>query len=52
LIPAFREGVIISDRNFPLQDEPIGDAAIEGKLKKLAARARELQTAEKPSTLP
>jgi thiol-disulfide isomerase/thioredoxin len=30
-----------------LQDEHIGDASIEGKLKKLLARARELETAEK-----
>jgi hypothetical protein len=29
-----------------LQDEHIGDAAIEGKLKKLVARARELDTAK------
>ena len=29
-----------------LQDQHIGDAAIEGKLKKLVARARELQVAE------
>jgi hypothetical protein len=32
-----------------LQDERIGDASIEGKLKKLVARARELQVAEKPA---
>jgi peroxiredoxin len=32
-----------------LQDEHIGDASIEGKLKKLLARARELQIAEKPA---
>jgi hypothetical protein len=32
-----------------LQDEHIGDASIEGKLKKLVARARELQVAEKPT---
>jgi thiol-disulfide isomerase/thioredoxin len=31
-----------------LQDEHIGDAAIEGKLKKLVARAREMQAAAKP----
>jgi hypothetical protein len=31
-----------------LQDEHVGDAAIEGKLKKLVGRARELQMAEKP----
>ncbi|MFZ0039032.1 MAG: TlpA disulfide reductase family protein [Candidatus Acidiferrales bacterium] len=38
------------DADGVLQDEHIGDAAIEGKLKKLLARARELQaqTAEKP----
>jgi thiol-disulfide isomerase/thioredoxin len=29
-----------------LQDEHIGDAAVEGKLKKLVARARELDTAK------
>jgi hypothetical protein len=31
-----------------LQDEHIGDASIEGKLKKLLARARELQSTEIP----
>jgi thiol-disulfide isomerase/thioredoxin len=31
-----------------LQDEHIGDAAVEGKLKKLIARARELQVAQQP----
>jgi hypothetical protein len=31
-----------------LQDQHIGDAAIEGKLKKLVGRARELQAAETP----
>jgi len=31
-----------------LQDENIGDASIEGKLKKLVSRARELQAAAKP----
>ncbi|MGC1685532.1 MAG: TlpA disulfide reductase family protein, partial [Candidatus Acidiferrales bacterium] len=38
------------DADGVLQDEHIGDAAIEGKLKKLLARARELQAqpAEKP----
>ena len=38
------------DADGVLQDEHIGDAAIEGKLKKLIARARELQAqpAEKP----
>jgi thiol-disulfide isomerase/thioredoxin len=30
-----------------LQDEQIGDASIEGKLKKLVARAREMQVSEK-----
>ncbi len=35
------------DADGVLQDERIGDASIEGKLKKLVARARELQTAEK-----
>jgi thiol-disulfide isomerase/thioredoxin/Tfp pilus assembly protein PilF len=36
------------DADGVLQDEHIGDAAIEGKLKKLVGRARELQAAEKP----
>jgi hypothetical protein len=31
-----------------LQDEHIGDANIEGKLKKLLAQARELQPQPKP----
>jgi thiol-disulfide isomerase/thioredoxin len=35
------------DADGVLQDERIGDASIEGKLKKLVARARELQGAEK-----
>jgi hypothetical protein len=35
------------DANGVLQDEQIGDASIEGKLKKLVSRARELQAAEK-----
>ena len=35
------------DADGVLQDEHIGDASIEGKLKKLVARAREVQTAEK-----
>jgi peroxiredoxin len=35
------------DADGVLQDEHIGDASIEGKLKKLAAHARELQMAEK-----
>jgi thiol-disulfide isomerase/thioredoxin len=34
------------DADGVLQDEHIGDASIEGKLKKLIARARELQTTE------
>ncbi len=40
------------DADGVLQDEHIGDAAIEGKLKKLIARARELQAqpAEKPAS--
>ncbi|HTZ82512.1 MAG TPA: redoxin domain-containing protein [Candidatus Acidoferrales bacterium] len=33
-----------------LQDEHIGDASIEGKLKKLIKRAQEKQAAQKPST--
>jgi peroxiredoxin len=36
------------DMDGVLQDEHIGDASIEGKLKKLLARARELQSAEIP----
>jgi|SRR5215467_2122870 len=35
------------DADGVLQDEKIGDAAIEGKLKKLVARAKELKSAEK-----
>jgi len=35
------------DADGVLQDEHIGDASIEGKLKKLVARAHEVQTAEK-----
>jgi thiol-disulfide isomerase/thioredoxin len=35
------------DADGALQDEHIGDASIEGKLKKLVGRARELQAAEK-----
>jgi hypothetical protein len=31
-----------------LQDERIGDASIEGKIKKLIARAHELEAAQKP----
>lgn len=37
------------DADGVLQDEHIGDASIEGKLKKLLARARELQSAQIPS---
>jgi len=37
------------DADGVLQDEHIGDAAIEGKLKKLVKRAQELQVAQKPS---
>jgi thiol-disulfide isomerase/thioredoxin len=36
------------DADGVLQEEHIGDASIEGKLKKLIARARELQPAETP----
>ena len=36
------------DADGVLQDQHIGDAAIEGKLKKLVGRARELQVAETP----
>ncbi|MHB8501834.1 MAG: redoxin domain-containing protein [Candidatus Acidiferrales bacterium] len=36
------------DADGVLQDEHIGDASIEGKLKKLIARAQELQSAQKP----
>jgi thiol-disulfide isomerase/thioredoxin len=36
------------DADGVLQDERVGDASIEGKLKKLVARARELQGADKP----
>ena len=36
------------DADGVLQDEHIGDAAIEGKLKKLLARARELQASQQP----
>ena len=35
------------DSDGVLQDEHIGDASMEGKIKKLLARARELQIAEK-----
>jgi thiol-disulfide isomerase/thioredoxin len=37
------------DADGVLQDEHIGDASIEGKLKKLIARARELQSIDNPS---
>jgi thiol-disulfide isomerase/thioredoxin len=37
------------DADGVLQDERIGDASIEGKLKKLVGRARELQAADKSS---
>jgi thiol-disulfide isomerase/thioredoxin len=37
------------DADGVLQDEHIGDASIEGKLKKLVSRARESQTAAKPA---
>jgi thiol-disulfide isomerase/thioredoxin len=36
------------DADGVLQDQRIGDAAIEGKLKKLVARARDVQVAETP----
>jgi peroxiredoxin len=36
------------DADGVLQDEHIGDASIEGKIKKLIARAHELETAPKP----
>jgi thiol-disulfide isomerase/thioredoxin len=36
------------DADGVLQDEHIGDASIEGKLKKLVARAQELQAPQKP----
>jgi hypothetical protein len=35
------------DADGVLQDEQIGDASIEGKLKKLVSRAKEVQAAEK-----
>ena len=38
------------DADGVLQDQHIGDASIEGKLKKLVGRARELQTAETPKS--
>ena len=36
------------DADGVLQEEHIGDASIEGKLKKLIARAREMQPVETP----
>jgi hypothetical protein len=36
------------DSDGVLQDQHIGDASIEGKLKKLVGRARDLQAAETP----
>src|SRR5258708_14258529 len=36
------------DADGVLQDEHIGDASVEGKLKKLVNHTRELQAAEKP----
>ena len=36
------------DADGVLQDEHIGDASIEGKIKKLVARAQELQPPQKP----
>jgi thiol-disulfide isomerase/thioredoxin len=38
------------DADGVLQDEHVGDASIEGKLKKLVARARELEAANKTQT--
>ena len=38
------------DADGVLQDERIGDASIEGKLRKLVNHARETQVAEKPAT--
>lgn len=40
------------DADGVLQDQHIGDASIEGKLKKLVKRARELQDAAKPAPPP
>ena len=37
------------DADGVLQDEHIGDASIEGKIKKLIARAREVEASTKPS---
>jgi len=38
------------DADGVLQDEHIGDASIEGKLKKLVARAREMQPSQNPAS--
>jgi hypothetical protein len=35
------------DADGVLQDERIGDASIDGKLKKLVGRAREMQTSQR-----
>ncbi len=40
------------DADGVLQDEHIGDASIEGKIKKLLARAREVQAAQKTAPSP
>jgi len=40
------------DADGVLQDQHIGDASIEGKLKKLVKRAREIQEAPKPAPPP
>jgi len=40
------------DADGVLQDEHIGDAAIEGKLKKLIARAREVEAAQRTAQTP
>jgi hypothetical protein len=32
-----------------LQEEHVGDASVEGKIKKLLARAHEVQIAQKPA---
>jgi hypothetical protein len=37
------------DADGVLQDQHVGDASIEGKLKKLVAQARELREAGKPA---
>jgi hypothetical protein len=38
------------DADGVLQDQHIGDASIEGKLKKLVSQARELQVAQSPKS--